>query len=526
MKFKGLSNRAYNIVFHTHTVTGLVISIGLFVIFLAGAFALFKEEMYRWENQDARYNPPEIVDLDRALSRIKKSVPNFDPSEPLTIKLPTYENPEYIFYGAERSKDSMLIRAVVQVNSSNYEVREHKDTKTHLGQTLYDLHFFHQIPYVGLFISGFLGLFFVFATLSGLLVHWKHMISKFYAFNIKSSLQQFWKDAHVTLSFIGLPFQLIYGVTGALLGLSILLLLPSVMILFGGSQQEIRGMIDPSFSLTVDENSPLSDNQSLNISYQEFMNSHEYGNVYYIRVQNYGHEDALMSFGVDDRKRMTGDGIYVVRMNTGEVLAEHSPADKSYGESVYGILIKLHYGTFGGLLVKVLYFLLALVTCFVIISGILLWQSSRDNKRYSNAQRKFHFQYTRLCLAICLSLFPAIGLIFLANKCVPFDLFHRTMYVNSIFFTGWLLLSIIGLIYKDTGTLNRFYLLMGAIFSFMIPVANGVVTGDWIWSTLYHREWYVAGVDIFWIFSGITLIFALRNKIDVPPGKRMVTKYL
>ena len=31
MKLKGLGNRAYNVLFHTHTVTGIVISFALFV---------------------------------------------------------------------------------------------------------------------------------------------------------------------------------------------------------------------------------------------------------------------------------------------------------------------------------------------------------------------------------------------------------------------------------------------------------------------------------------------------------------
>jgi len=48
MKLKALQPRLYNILFHTHTVSGIVISFALFVIFYAGAFSLFRDELYRW----------------------------------------------------------------------------------------------------------------------------------------------------------------------------------------------------------------------------------------------------------------------------------------------------------------------------------------------------------------------------------------------------------------------------------------------------------------------------------------------
>ena len=50
MKLKGLGNRAYNVMFHTHTVAGIVISFALFVIFYAGAFSLFRHDVAQWEN--------------------------------------------------------------------------------------------------------------------------------------------------------------------------------------------------------------------------------------------------------------------------------------------------------------------------------------------------------------------------------------------------------------------------------------------------------------------------------------------
>ena len=86
MKFKGLSARLYNITFHTHTVSGIVTSVALYVIFFAGAFSLFKDEFYQWENPDARRAIAKPVDYDAILKDLKKSNPKFDLSEDITIR--------------------------------------------------------------------------------------------------------------------------------------------------------------------------------------------------------------------------------------------------------------------------------------------------------------------------------------------------------------------------------------------------------------------------------------------------------
>ena len=77
MKLKGLGNRAYNIIFHTHTVSGITISFALYVIFFAGAFTLFKDEFYQWENPEARIPLVKVVNYDEILSQIKIENPDW-----------------------------------------------------------------------------------------------------------------------------------------------------------------------------------------------------------------------------------------------------------------------------------------------------------------------------------------------------------------------------------------------------------------------------------------------------------------
>ena len=111
-------------------------------------------------------------------------------------------------------------------------------------------------------------------------------------------------------------------------------------------------------------------------------------------------------------------------------------------------------------------------------------------------------------------MFPAFAIIFLANKLVPLDLDGRVDLVNQIFFLSWLALTILGSFWNNYGKQNRNYLLIGGLLALAVPVANGVVTGDWFWQVLLTYP-KVAGVDIFWCTAGITSIYLVFRVLKV-----------
>ncbi|MEM9834442.1 MAG: PepSY-associated TM helix domain-containing protein, partial [Bacteroidota bacterium] len=72
------NKRDYNVFFNTHTVSGIVISVGLFVIFLAGAFALFLDEINHWQEAKQRAEYRTDVDYDRVLSIVEEEGYNLE----------------------------------------------------------------------------------------------------------------------------------------------------------------------------------------------------------------------------------------------------------------------------------------------------------------------------------------------------------------------------------------------------------------------------------------------------------------
>ena len=66
-----MGRRNYNVFFNTHTVSGIIISIALYVIFFAGAFSLFKEEIQFWEEgKPLSYTERQNINFNKLLDNL------------------------------------------------------------------------------------------------------------------------------------------------------------------------------------------------------------------------------------------------------------------------------------------------------------------------------------------------------------------------------------------------------------------------------------------------------------------------
>lgn len=351
MKFKSLKPRLHNVIFHTHTISGIVISFALFVCFYAGAVALFMDEMYRWENPEARIETPDPakIDYDKVVSVVEKNVADFDKGVQFGFFPPTKEKPLIVFYGTSKKADGRVERFMAYINPVTYKMTADLEPKTHMGQTIYELHFFNQIPLIGFYLSGFVAFFFLFAIITGLLTHWKNIINKFYAFTTEGKWKQIWTHGHISLGFITLPFQIIYAVTGALLGLSVLLLAPSAFLMFNGDTSEVLKAISPDANIKYEETATLIDGgYGFNNAFSKVSHAYPETDITYLYSTNYGKEDGTVSVRVDDEKGIASDGTFVYAYKDGRLLASIEPYTRPYAKTEHLLMVKTHnFATFG-----------------------------------------------------------------------------------------------------------------------------------------------------------------------------------
>lgn len=506
---KGLGNRLYNIFFHTHTVSGIVISAVLFIIFFAGALSLYKQEMYQWENPAARGEATGKINYEQLIHRLDSARSGIKDAKEIRVVLPTQAKPMYTIYASVQDAGSAAyVTTFYNPIDDKITTLEQGSTST-VGETLYRLHFLDQIPlYLGRYIAGFVALFFAFAIITGVLIHWKNIISKFYAFSFRKTKKQFWTNAHTVFGLIGLPFQLMYAITGAFYLLSVFILAPAVILLFNNNQDKLVSMLYPTEAFHEhEETAAAAVHRSIDDGLAKVRWDYPDYTVSYLEIINLGNENAVLGAELVNQKAFNANGTVVLDLLSGQYKLEIKPGDKNYAQSLLNGIATLHFANFGGWLTKALYFVLSLFTCFVIISGVLMWKQARDKPSYTTRQRVFHQRVTMLYLSVCFSLFPATALLFLTELIVPMAAGHVDR-VNSLFFVSWLIVAGCCYFLKTEGRITGFCLALGGILSLGLPLANGVMTGDWMWYT-FNRLPYVFAVDLLWVITGmVSLLFA------------------
>lgn len=523
-----MSNRNYNVFFHTHTVSGIVISVALYIIFFAGAFALLKDEITAWEKGESiKIEHNENIDYDRLVASIKAEGYNLYGRD-LRMIMPDAKQEIYVSLG--KSQDTTVVNQpdknyYFNINANTYKLSEYYAFYS-LGELLYRLHFFSQIPRVGIYLAGFISLFFLFAIVTGVIVHWKKIISNFYVFRPKEKLKTVWTDAHTALGIIGLPFQFVFAVTGCFLCLSALVLLPANYLYNNNTKQlseELRPMTK-TYVMESEADSMPSIDPFMDKAVAKW-DTFEPAQVY---IRNYGATN--MKFQVDGlldtNKKFLGNGRLIYDVMSQKLIEEKDPNKNDYLEGVELTIRRLHYGDYGGLPLKFIYLILAFITCFVIISGVLIWLEARNKKNVPASQKLYNRKVGHIYLAICLSMYPITAFTFIIAKLIPRSLDSaRQSILYSIFFLGWLLFSVAFRFTRDNYKINKYSLILGSIFAFLIPLANGITSGNWFWKMYQDGQYAILSIDLFWIVAGLVSVLILKKiKRPVPKIQHAILK--
>lgn len=527
-----MSNRIYNILFHTHTVSSIVISVALYVIFFAGSFSFFRDEIINWERNQPVDKVDEMnLDFDLAIDSIQSKHSLYGRS--ITISQPHAERRVNVRLSG--TKDTLAVADAkaarfFYVDAKTYEITDYESSYT-LGEFLYRLHFFAQIPYpVGYYLSGFVSFFFLFAIITGVLIHWKKIISNFYVFRPWAKLKTIWSDAHTALGLIGLPFQLVYAVTGAFFMIKLLLLAPVVSLLYDGDKGQLYQelgytQLSPTLSsqkLTsaIDINWFVAD---ANRIWPEF-------NTTKVHIDNFG--DSNMQVRVEGKastkNKLFSHGDVTYLAATKEVLSKKDPLETAYLAAVKNALNSLHFADYAGLPLRLVSFVLGIITCFVILSGVMVWLTARDKKKYES-RKKFNTNVGAIYLGACLGLYPAVALFFCLVKIMPIGVDGRFTLMSNMFFVFWLAYIIYAFIIKDLGRINKHAMLLAGGMGLLIPVLNGIQTNQWFWQSLVRGHWDLFFVDALWLVLGVVTLMGnckikTRKGEPIQKGKQKIPR--
>lgn len=521
--------RKYNVYFHTHTISGIIICALLYVIFFAGSFSFFRDEISAWQNntsyvagknevkQDFNYILDSLSqkhnlrgrDFDFYVQRHQMGTyVNMSISHDSTIsKVPVKKEGGRRGRGRGNNEDS----AYFQYNFQSKTTSDYSSSYD-MGEFLYRLHFLAQLNQVpirigtpfGYLLAGIVSFLFLFALITGLFLHWDKIKSNFFVFRPFSKWKTVWTDIHTALGVIGFPFQFVFAVTGIVLIVNFALITPYSKVLYDGDSEKLYQDLEyssgESYPYSYKE---LKTDFNLNQLLADIEADWAPTKLSRMHIKNYQDENMhiLVETKPDPKHNFAGSGKLVYRVKDQQILVEKTPnTESSYIDHVKALIYHLHFGDFGGKPVRVIFFVLGIMGCVVIISGILIWLVAREKPNIPAYKKKFNFWLANIFMASCLAMLPVTSFTFIMVKIFP-DATQSDMY--NWYFYSWLILGLYFIVRRSIALTNRQSLILSAILCLGVPIANGIFGHNWIWQTFQSEAFDILLIDLLFLILSI-----------------------
>lgn len=363
-----LSKRLVARMLSAHAGLGLVAGALLYILSLSGVLVTFHDDFARWEQPGA----PEMTrpDPGAAARALETLVADYEaetgaPPARAQLILPNHDAPRMATLLGDEAR-------FVDEAGTIGEAVSHPFSEFLIG-----LHYYLHLPStVGLIVVGGFGAVMLGLVISGFLAH-PRIFRDAFRFRRAGSDQLALTDLHNRLSVWGAPFHVVIPLTGAMLGLSILAAAafqPTVH-----DEEGHGGFFEPTFGAHTEAGeaaAPLADVETALASQMARRPDVEYWLLTVENLKREGQRIEILSI-VPDRLIF---GEYFHYDADGAYLGQQGLEDGALGQQLIAGAYQLHFGSFGGLPVKLIYAGLGLALCLIISSGISLWLTKREAK--------------------------------------------------------------------------------------------------------------------------------------------------
>ena len=518
-----MANRERQIrIYDLHSWTGVALGLLLFVVCFTGSLALFHDELKVWEDPAKR--TPVAEDIFPIHDRMTQWIEQHR------------DGREIVFAGVFLPEgDSGFVDTSVTFRDEDGEFdnhHQHWDTSSAAAlpiredganRFLYDLHPDLAWPevlggrQVGRFIVGLVGIAFLLSIVTGIVAHTK-IKKELFSLRYLKSVRLKWQDSHKVLGLWTTPFAGMIAITGAFLGVIALLLPLLAFLTVKGDQEKLINELGLGAGEPAGISAPM---QSVDGYFARthpdtgkavtsiFIN--HYGDQNAVYTLNYKADDRLVFFDQElfsgvDGSRIENKDVFQSDNALPRILAAFSP---------------LHYGTYGGIVLKLIYFALGLGLAIMTALGSMMWIERRRHGGEGTKTDRFYGVLSFITTGVC------AGLPVASIAVLHFDKFYAGSETNRYasmvwaFFAIWIttlaFAAIRGNDYKATREMLGF---TGVALIALAPV-NWVVTGGTMWSTLGTPAEGSGWFDIAFILVGVaTIASALRLPSERPSDTR------
>jgi uncharacterized iron-regulated membrane protein len=492
-----LPPRTLKLFWDAHSVIGAAFGIGLFVIFYAGAYSLLRADLMAWSDPLMRA-VPEPVAIDEAVLPVLEARPPMQGTDVMVIH-PYQSRPFYWVRYAAAPGDT-----VDTWISGSTGARVPPRGRSKVSEIPYKLHYFAQAGLGGRLLSGLLGVLLLYGLATGVLIHLHKLPRDWHTFRHRAGLRTALADGHAVLGLVGLPFTVLFALTGAFFSLLILVLGPTALVLFGGDAERvdeyIAGLEHPVYEAAGLPAPMLSPEEVV----ERLGPAWDGVDIGLTNYTGWGDANAFVAVQGPEEGSLSDVGHAFVGAADGRILSDRPPDEASALGATVAVVTNLHFAHVGGRWLDALFFVLALGACGVILTGNVLWLAAR-RRGEGAATPRLHTLLSRLTVGVSVGLVAAIPLLLFASRLIPLEWVGRPRWEDLVFFGGWALLA--GVAFTGIGPLAaaRRLCALAAVLSLAAVVANGALTGAWPWVAWARGMDGTLAVDAVLLVSAVAL---------------------
>ncbi len=346
-----------------HSALGIAFAAAIYIVCLSGTLAVFVHEFTAWEN-------PGVAHVSRASpDTVQRALENAVAQSPgevhhVRLAMPTADQP---FLTLDVDAESGRTWWVADAEGEVVPLRRA------WSDFLTRLHIFLHLPAAwGIFIVGMTGVALLSSLISGLCAHPRIFRDAFHL-RVGGSQRLQEADLHNRIGVWALPFHLVVSLTGAFLGLTTIIVGVLGMAMFDGDTGRIYALFAPPEPPENVAQAPVLDLRPM------LARLPDEGALERVTIEHPTESGAAAVFDLFDERALAGmSSIGITR--TGEVYYEKDIPSASLGERVFGALAPLHFGWFGGGIVKIAYGLLGLGLTYLAVGGVKIWLVRRRDK--------------------------------------------------------------------------------------------------------------------------------------------------
>jgi uncharacterized iron-regulated membrane protein len=505
-----------------HTWSGLLLGWILFLVFVAGTIAFWREGLNRWMRPEiARVEQPMRV-LAGSQAFLASKAPH---AKSWIIPVATERSPgAQVFWvpqpkpGEEHGRRGRRGRGDTQaLIGADGQVAQARETRG--GDFLYRFHFdLHYMPVIwARWLVGFATMMMLVAIVSGIVTH-KKIFKDFFTLR-RAKGQRSWLDGHNATAVLALPFHLMITYTGLVTLMA--LLMPWAVVANYTDERTVFATLFPTASVVerTGRPAPLIDLRRIAADAERRLGTP----AGFIEVSDPGDAAARVTISQSANSmlssrtpRLTYDGV------TGR-LVWRSPPPGVAAETA-GAMVGLHAGRFARTGGRWLYFLCGIAGTLMVASGLVLWTVKRRERLPDPARPYFGFWLVERLNVAVIGGFPlGIACFFWANRLLPVTLGGRADWEIHAMFIAWAIAAVTAFVVRPVRMWSALFATTGVLLV-ALPVYDVVATDRGIFASLAIGDLMIAGIDATFSVFGVAFLLLTRRVVRYRPTAKRARK--